>query len=299
MLFPVNVAEIVRVTSLAIRRRRELLGPLGKFDPLTNDLVNVLSRRPGPANHWSQAWVQVQLGCAYSAAGNAAQASTILQQALLVGGEYDHPLTSTALLELGRISARGRRFSGRRPLSRRSLLRQRDLSQPDQSGRGVPLRHPGAFAVESKVGLSALGAGHRLGQGPGPARAASVADAAGRREHGRAGRNGSGCQLHRHRPQHCRPQRPANQPHRRPDEPPDRAHRVPGGQRGRRRPGTGSGTHVPAFRLPVDVSNPPGRRALHGGQLQRSRRLGTVRFAAARSAARRLVLQPAGMLCRC
>jgi len=103
-LFPVHAVEIIRCTSLAIRRRRELLGPICKFDPLTNDLVDVLSRRPGPPNHWSEAWVNVQLGCAYAAAGNSAQANTALQRAILVAGEYDHPLTSTALVELGRLS---------------------------------------------------------------------------------------------------------------------------------------------------------------------------------------------------
>ncbi len=104
MLFPVNAAEIVRCTSLAIRRRRELLGPLGKFDPLTSDLINVLTRRPAPPNHWTEAWVQVQLGCAYAAAGDSAQAKAALERAVLVGGEFDHPLTSTALLELGRLA---------------------------------------------------------------------------------------------------------------------------------------------------------------------------------------------------
>jgi hypothetical protein len=104
VLFPVHVSEIVRCTSLAIRRRRELMGPVCKYDALTNDLVDVLSRHPGPPNHWSEAWVNVQLGCAYAAAGNTAQATTVLQKAILVGGEFDHPLTSTALLELGRLA---------------------------------------------------------------------------------------------------------------------------------------------------------------------------------------------------
>ncbi len=104
ILFPVHVAEIVRCTSLAIRRRRELLGPLGKFDPLTSDLINVLTRQPAPPNHWSEAWVQVQLGCAYAAAGNTAEAKAALDRGVLVSGQFDHPLTSTALLELGRLA---------------------------------------------------------------------------------------------------------------------------------------------------------------------------------------------------
>ncbi len=102
--FPVNVAEVVRCTSLAIRRRRNLMGPVCKQDPLTQSLIDVLSRRPGPPNHWSEAWVNVQLGCAYAAAGSLPQAKTALERAVLVNGQFDHPLTSTALVELGRLA---------------------------------------------------------------------------------------------------------------------------------------------------------------------------------------------------
>ena len=123
VLIPVHVAEIVRATTLAIRRRHEILGPICKFDPFSNTLVDVLARRPGPPNHWSEAWINVQLGCAYSAAGNTAQAKTALERAVLVGGQFDHPLTSTALLELGHICAGRRRTRRGQPLLRGSHLR--------------------------------------------------------------------------------------------------------------------------------------------------------------------------------
>ena len=51
VLFPINVTEIVRATALAIRRRREIMGPLSPHDPLTNEAVAVLSRRPCTPNH--------------------------------------------------------------------------------------------------------------------------------------------------------------------------------------------------------------------------------------------------------
>jgi tetratricopeptide (TPR) repeat protein len=102
--FPVHVTEIVRCTTLAIRRRRDLMGPVCKTDPLTQNLVDVLSRRPGPPNPSSEAWINVQLGCALAAAGSLPQAKTALEQAILVDGQFDHPLTSTALVELGRLS---------------------------------------------------------------------------------------------------------------------------------------------------------------------------------------------------
>jgi tetratricopeptide (TPR) repeat protein len=110
VLFPINVQEIVRCTALAMRRRRELLGPIGPSDPLANELVAVLSRRPGIANHWSEVWIDVQLGMAYAGAGRDAQAKTVLERAIVAGGEYDHPMTGMVLLELGRIALTGGDF---------------------------------------------------------------------------------------------------------------------------------------------------------------------------------------------
>jgi len=103
-LFPIEVQEIVRATTLAIRRRAELLGPLAEHDPLFADLIATLSRNPGLPNHWSQAWVDVQLGLALVAGGRVSQALPVLNRSLVAQGEYDHPLTSTALLELGRLA---------------------------------------------------------------------------------------------------------------------------------------------------------------------------------------------------
>lgn len=105
--FPVNVVEVVRCTSLAMRRRREIMGPVCKHDPITQSMVDVLARKPGPPNHWSEAWINLQLGCAYAAAGSLPQAKTALEQSLLVGGQFDHPLAATALVELARLSLEG------------------------------------------------------------------------------------------------------------------------------------------------------------------------------------------------
>ncbi|NLY02465.1 MAG: CHAT domain-containing protein [Rhodopirellula sp.] len=106
ILFPVNVKEIVRTTALAIRRRTELLGPLCEHDPLTADLIAELSRRPGPPNHWSQAWVEIQLALALIAGNKQAEALPLLNRSVVVAGQYDHPLTCVALFEMGRMSLR-------------------------------------------------------------------------------------------------------------------------------------------------------------------------------------------------
>jgi tetratricopeptide (TPR) repeat protein len=102
--YPVYAIEVVRCTTLAISRRRELLGPLAEHDPLTGQLVEALARYPAPPNHWSQCFAQLELGVAYAAANRIPQAVAELQKSLQARGQFDHPLTCVALLELGRIA---------------------------------------------------------------------------------------------------------------------------------------------------------------------------------------------------
>lgn len=71
-LFPVTPQEIIRCTTLALRRRAMLLGPVCKYDALTNDLIAALTRPAGPPNHWSEAWVNLERGLALAAGGRRA-----------------------------------------------------------------------------------------------------------------------------------------------------------------------------------------------------------------------------------
>lgn len=101
----VHAAEIVRTSALAIRRRNELLGPLGKYDPLSKQLSDVFSRGGlAPPNHWSNAWVELQLGLAQAGVDRVPEAMTHLSRALLADGRFDHPLTCVVLLEQGRLA---------------------------------------------------------------------------------------------------------------------------------------------------------------------------------------------------
>ena len=104
VLIPIHAGEIVRAMTIAIRRRRELLGPMSKHDPLTGRVIAALATRPAPPGTWAEAWIDVQLGAAHASAENWPQAITCLQRSLVIIGEYDHPLTATALLELGLIA---------------------------------------------------------------------------------------------------------------------------------------------------------------------------------------------------
>jgi hypothetical protein len=103
-LTPLYVSEIVRCTVTAIRRRAELMGPVCEHDPLTAQVLDACLRRPAPPNHWSQCWAELQLGCAYVAAGKKQQAVSELTQSLVAGGTYDHPLSCIGMLELGKLA---------------------------------------------------------------------------------------------------------------------------------------------------------------------------------------------------
>ena len=100
-----RVPEVIRCLALAIRRRAELMGPSARIHPLTGQLLSALATRPAPANHWSQGWIDVLLGLANLGAGKNDQATEQLQRSIVLDGRYDHLLTSTVLLELGKLAA--------------------------------------------------------------------------------------------------------------------------------------------------------------------------------------------------
>jgi CHAT domain-containing protein len=103
-LFGLNAQEIVRCTCLALRRKRELMGPASAYDPLLAKVVTALAARPCPPNNWTEAWIDIELAMAYVAVGKDAQAVPLLERGLVAQGEFDHDLTCVGLLELGRIA---------------------------------------------------------------------------------------------------------------------------------------------------------------------------------------------------
>lgn len=102
--YRVRVPEIARCIAVSIRRRGELLGPTAPHDPVTNLLIDALSRRLTPPNHWSQCWIDAQLGLALLSAGKPQQAVAELQKSLAAGGRFEHKLSGMALVELGKLS---------------------------------------------------------------------------------------------------------------------------------------------------------------------------------------------------
>ena len=103
-LLPLDVQEILRCVCLSMMRRQQLLGPLATYDPFSDELISIAARRHGPTNHWSEAWLDTLQGFAMAAGGKTGQAVTFLNRSLLVQGQFDHPLTSIAELELGHLA---------------------------------------------------------------------------------------------------------------------------------------------------------------------------------------------------
>jgi tetratricopeptide (TPR) repeat protein len=100
-----HAGEVVRATALAIRRRAMLLGPAARQDLVLNEVLAALAKRPAPPGPWPQAWLDLELGAAQAAVGRDAEALVTLHRAVLVGGRFDHPLTGSALLQLGLLYA--------------------------------------------------------------------------------------------------------------------------------------------------------------------------------------------------
>ncbi len=107
----INAHEIARCSAVAIRRRHQIMGLACPHDPLTAQVLQALSLRPAPPNHWSQAWVSVQLGMAYAAAGKGETAIGELTRGLQVAETFDHPLTPLTLLQLGQLSIQQKQFT--------------------------------------------------------------------------------------------------------------------------------------------------------------------------------------------
>ena len=154
----VNVHEIVRCTSLALRRRIDILGPICRQDELTSSLVTALEGRIGKANHWSQAWVNIQRGLAQAGAERFDEARKSLNAAIVVAGKFDHPLTATALLELGKMELRRGENAAAVPLLFEASMAAAMFEQPlelEESLRLLGIAHVLTGAQEPHPALTA------------------------------------------------------------------------------------------------------------------------------------------------
>ena len=102
----VAVPEVMRCMALSMRRRAEIMGPICEHDRLTDQLLETVATRQAQQGHWVQTWIDCLMGLAYIGDNKPVQATAELQRSLQLAGQYDHPLTPTALLELGKLAFR-------------------------------------------------------------------------------------------------------------------------------------------------------------------------------------------------
>ena len=102
--YPLHAEEIQRCMTLALRRRNEILGLTAMASPLTERLAVSMANKSVRVNHWSQSWHSLQHGLILSALGQKTAAIGELQKAVLLAGQFEHSMTSVALVELGKLA---------------------------------------------------------------------------------------------------------------------------------------------------------------------------------------------------
>ncbi|MFM9194333.1 MAG: tetratricopeptide repeat protein, partial [Planctomycetia bacterium] len=105
--YPIRPHEIVRSLVIALYRRGVILGELAREGAAIGEASKALLRRPAPPNHYSQSWIDIALGTALWSQGKIDQAQPLLTRGLIIGNQFDHPLTCWGLIVLGRIALAG------------------------------------------------------------------------------------------------------------------------------------------------------------------------------------------------
>ncbi|MBE6427954.1 MAG: CHAT domain-containing protein [Planctomycetaceae bacterium] len=99
----IRATKIFNGTMLAIRRRAELLGPLGAGDELNSQLLTQLTQvQRSLAGTWFQAWLEIEIGLCHLSAGKQDDAIQSLMRGALINGNA-HPLTPISYVELGKL----------------------------------------------------------------------------------------------------------------------------------------------------------------------------------------------------
>lgn len=106
----IRATKIFNGTMLAIRRRAELLGPLGSGDELNAQLLTQLTQiQRSLAGTWFQAWLEIEIGLCHLSAGKQDDAVQALMRGALINGNA-HPLTPVSYVELGKLHLKAGRY---------------------------------------------------------------------------------------------------------------------------------------------------------------------------------------------
>ena len=147
----VNVAEVLRCTALAIHRRRQISGEIGRYDPLALRLVQNLNKAGAGNGTLMGAFNGVVYGMALSAVGKDVSAASMLNRSLQLRGGLDHPLTSLALAELAHLSILQEKPADALQLGLEATYSGAYFQQPDVIEEGFGLATQAHLMTEGSV----------------------------------------------------------------------------------------------------------------------------------------------------
>ena len=151
----VDAVEVARCLALSLRRRAEILGPACRYSPLSAKLSNALSEDLLSSRHWANAWSDVLLGLALLGDGQISEGSTHLATGT-TAGNFDHPLTGIALLELGKLAMRGGKYKDASVLLLQATLAAAQYGQADVVEEGFRYLTDSYLASGQSTGYPAI-----------------------------------------------------------------------------------------------------------------------------------------------
>ncbi|MFK7737826.1 MAG: CHAT domain-containing protein [Pirellulaceae bacterium] len=104
LLTRLDATEICRTTGIALLRRWELLGPLGKSSPISQPMSDYFAQAPAAQVMWLQSSWRVLRGLSRLTI-QGADALASLRSGVLLDGQYDYFLSPLALLAIAELEA--------------------------------------------------------------------------------------------------------------------------------------------------------------------------------------------------
>lgn len=126
----VDASEVVRCLAVSLRRRAQLLGPTSSLARSSSKITRSFANISAPPGHWVTAWVEVLYGLALMGEGQTREAIAHLTNGKTTGN-FDHPLTGLALVEIGRRHLRYQEYELAVQTLHQASLAAARFEQPD------------------------------------------------------------------------------------------------------------------------------------------------------------------------
>jgi hypothetical protein len=141
-----DALEVLRCQAIALRRRANLLGPLGKYNPLTPTLPSAFAIPPtAQPSEWIRVGASICSAISMLEPSTTNEVATQLKQRLSLASGKDHPLTAIALLVLSDLAVESNSFSAASEFALESSLSGARAGQPEHVEEAIELWSQCAF----------------------------------------------------------------------------------------------------------------------------------------------------------